>query len=183
MCGILAILDIEEGAESLRENALGMVKKLRHRGPDWSGIFSDEHAILAHERLSIVDIEHGAQPLYNKSKGTVLAVNGEIYNHKELRKGLKQKHDFQTNSDCEVILYLYEEHGPSFVDLLNGIFAFVLYDPENKTYLVARDHIGIVPLYMGHGKDGNLYVSSELKAISETCPKIEDFPPGALLPC
>lgn len=178
MCGILTVLDIKGDARKLRHESLRLVKRLRHRGPDWSGIYSDENAILAHERLAIVDIEHGAQPLVDKKTGRVLAINGEIYNHRELRKGLKKQHDFQTESDCEVILYLYDEYGPACVDMLSGIFAFVLYDPVNKDYLIARDHIGLCPLYMGWDKEGNHWVASELKAISDICPRLEDFTPG-----
>ena len=178
MCGILTILDIKGNHKALRERALMLAKRLRHRGPDWSGIYSDKNAILAHERLAIVDIEHGAQPLYNKKTGAVLAVNGEIYNHKALEGLLKKKHNFQTASDCEVILYLYEEYGADFVKLLNGIFAFVLYDPKNNNFVIGRDHMGIIPLYMGWDKEENIYVASEMKAIVDVCPKIKEFPPG-----
>jgi asparagine synthase (glutamine-hydrolysing) len=178
MCGILTILNIRGQSSELRKKALEMAKKLRHRGPDWSGIFSDEHAILAHERLSIVDVNHGAQPLYYKERGLVLAVNGEIYNHQELRKQLKGTYQFQTNSDCEVILYLYHEYGANFLNMLNGIFAFVLYDQQKKTFMVARDPIGVIPLYRGWDTEGNLYVASEMKAIVHACPKLEEFLPG-----
>ena len=153
MCGILTILGIDptrSNPAELRRQALAMSRKIRHRGPDWSGVYSDDHAILVHERLSIVDVEHGAQPLVDTLKGTVLAVNGEIYNHKELREELKEAHDFQTLSDCEVILYLYDELKPSdFLNRMNGIFAFVLYDPKRETFLIARDPIGVIPLYAG----------------------------------
>ncbi|HBA60109.1 MAG TPA: asparagine synthase B [Elusimicrobia bacterium] len=178
MCGILAILDIKSNAGALRKKALTLVKRLRHRGPDWSGIYSDPNGILLHERLSIVDVEHGAQPLVDRLTGRVLSVNGEIYNHEELRKELKQAHDFQTASDCEPILYLYDEFGPEFVKKMNGIFAFVLYDPAAKEYFISRDPIGVVPLYWGWDREGNLFVSSELKAIADVCPKIDEFPPG-----
>jgi len=182
MCGILAILDIDPGksnAGELRRQALAMARKLRHRGPDWSGIHSDEHAILAHERLSIVDVEHGAQPLVDTLKGTVLSVNGEIYNHKQLRQGLEQPHDFQTLSDCEVILYLYDEAAPrTWLNQMNGIFAFVLHDPRNGTYLIARDPIGVVPMYLGWDRQEHLYVASELKALVGHCERIQEFPPG-----
>jgi asparagine synthase (glutamine-hydrolysing) len=185
MCGILTILDIDPSRCSpadLRRQALGMAKRIRHRGPDWSGIYSDDHAILAHERLSIVDVEHGAQPLVDPAKGTVLAVNGEIYNHRELRRSLREPHDFQTLSDCEVILYLYDELGPKdFLNRMNGIFAFVLYDPRRSTYLVARDPIGINPLYLGWDRHENLYVASEMKALVGTCERIREFPPGHFL--
>ena len=178
MCGILSILNIQDEPDVLRKKTLELVKRIRHRGPDWSGIFNDQRAILAHERLAIVDVDSGAQPLYNTKTGAVLAVNGEIYNHRDLRKTLKETHDFQTQSDCEVILYLYEELGPSFVNQLNGIFAFVLYDPQNNTFMIARDHIGIVPLYWGWDEKGQVYVASELKAIVDVCKKVEEFPPG-----
>jgi len=178
MCGIFTILEIKGEVDSLRKTALEQVKLIRHRGPDWSGIYSDANAILAHERLSIVDVATGAQPLMSNKTGCVLAVNGEIYNHKELRKTLKDNHDFKTNSDCEVILYLYEERGVDFLKDLNGIFAFVLYDPQKKTYLIARDHIGIIPLYTGRDKNGNLFVASEMKALHDICVLLNDFPPG-----
>ena len=178
MCGILCVLDIKDDPGGLRKKALGQVKKLRHRGPDWSGVYSDDRAVLCHERLAIVDMEHGAQPLVDRGSGRVLAVNGEIYNHKELSRALKKPHDFQTASDCEPILYLYDEEGPAFLGRMNGIFAFVLYDPGRGEYLIARDPIGVVPLYWGRDKDGNLYVASEMKAIADVCVKVEQFPPG-----
>ena len=182
MCGILTILNLDASrshSAELRKLALSMAKKLRHRGPDWSGIYSDEHAILAHERLSIVDVEHGAQPLLDPLTGNVLAVNGEIYNHKELRAGLKGRHEFQTASDCEVILYLYDETSPrDFLNRMNGIFAFVLYDPRHNSYLVARDPIGVVPLYVGWDRQDHMYVASEMKALVGHCERIREFPPG-----
>ena len=148
MCGLVTILNIDptrSNSGELRKLALSMAKKIRHRGPDWSGIYSDERAILAHERLSIVDVEHGAQPLVDTLKGSVLAVNGEIYNHKDLRRELKHEHDFQTASDCEVILYLYDELPPKdFLNRMNGIFGFVLYDPKRESFLIARDPIGVI---------------------------------------
>ena len=178
MCGILCVLDIKDDAPGLRKKALSQVKKLRHRGPDWSGVYSDDRAVLCHERLAIVDMEHGAQPLTDKLTGRVLAVNGEIYNHEELARTLKKPHDFLTGSDCEPILYLYDEEGPDFIGRMNGIFAFALFDPKTGEYLIARDPIGVVPLYWGRDKDGNLYVASEMKAILDVCPKVEQFPPG-----
>jgi len=182
MCGILTILGIDpvrSNPAELRRQALAMARKLRHRGPDWSGIYSDDHAILVHERLSIVDVEHGAQPLIDTLQGTVLAVNGEIYNHKELRQGLRQAHDFQTLSDCEVILYLYDELKPrDFLNRMNGIFGFVLYDPKRETYLIARDPIGVIPLYVGWDRYENLYVASEMKALVGHCDRIREVPPG-----
>jgi asparagine synthase (glutamine-hydrolysing) len=182
MCGILTILDIDparSNAAELRRQALAMARKIRHRGPDWSGIYSDDRAILVHERLSIVDVEHGAQPLVDTLQGTVLAVNGEIYNHKELRRDLREPHDFQTLSDCEVILYLYDELSPrDFLNRMNGIFAFVLYDPKRETYLIARDPIGVIPLYLGWDREDRLYVASEMKALVGQCERIREFPPG-----
>lgn len=183
MCGIFAVLDIKSNPAELRRLALSQVKKIRHRGPDWTGVYSNNNAVLCHERLAIVDVMSGAQPLIDSENQTALAVNGEIYNHQELRAQLKNEHPFQTNSDCEVILYLYQEHGPNFLNMLSGIFAFVLYDAKQKTYLIARDHIGIVPLYMGWDSLGNLFVSSELKALSEICKTIEEFPPGHYYTC
>lgn len=179
MCGILALLELAGDPQQLRKDALSLVKKIRHRGPDWSGVYSDDHAILCHERLAIVDVMSGAQPLVDQTTGAVLAVNGEIYNHVELRnQELAKVHDFQTQSDCEVLLYLYDEYGAEFLNKINGIFAFVLYDKVRGTYLIARDHIGIVPLYMGWDQHGTLYVSSELKAIVDVCKVVEEFPPG-----
>ena len=162
----------------LRPQVLQMSKTIRHRGPDWSGIFSNDNAVLAHERLAIVDPRSGKQPLYSKDGKLVLAVNGEIYNHREIRKKFEGKYDFLTQSDCEVILALYREKGPAFLEDLNGIFAFALYDIENNRFLIGRDHIGIIPLYQGWDKDGAYYVASELKALEGYCEKIEEFLPG-----
>jgi len=178
MCGIVAVLDLKVDAKELRSQVLEMSKKIRHRGPDWSGIYCGVKAILAHERLAIVDPQSGGQPLYSKDKKLVLAVNGEIYNHQQLRKQLEGEYEFQTKSDCEVILALYRKKGPKFIEDLNGIFGFVLYDVENDSYLIARDHIGIIPLYIGWDKSGNFYVASELKALEGYCNKIDLFLPG-----
>ncbi len=178
MCGIVAIFGYNENTGVVRERAIKMAAMIRHRGPDWSGVYADRHAVLAHERLSIVDVEHGAQPLIDKRTGNVLAVNGEIYNHRELRKRLKRRHEWQTKSDCEVILYLYDEYGPGFIGMLSGIFAFALYDKRSGGYLIARDHIGIEPLYIGWDNAGALYVASEMKAIVGRCRKLKEFPPG-----
>ncbi len=178
MCGIVCAFELKKSAEELRPQLLEMSKCLRHRGPDWSGIFNNENAILAHERLAIVDPTSGKQPLFSADKNLVLAANGEIYNHLELREQFKDNYEFQTKSDCEVILALYKEKGTSFLDELNGIFGFALYDVENNSYLIARDHMGIIPLYMGWDKDGTFYVASELKALEGVCTKIELFPPG-----
>ncbi len=181
MCSIFGILDIKTGADALRPKALEYSRLLRHRGPDWSGIYNNDNAILVHERLSIVDTEHGAQPLYNEDKTNVLAVNGEIYNHKALEADLTVDFDFKTASDCEVILPLYKEHGVDFVDKLQGMFAFILYDATTNSYLIARDHIGIIPLYTGYDGDGNFYVASEMKALMPICKTVSEFPPGHIL--
>ncbi|USH03347.1 asparagine synthase B [Grimontia kaedaensis] len=178
MCSVFGILDIKSDASALRESALEMSKKLRHRGPDWSGIYSSERAILAHERLAIVGLNSGAQPLYSPDGKVVLAVNGEIYNHKEIRARYEGKYEFQTDSDCEVILALYQDKGADLLEELNGIFAFALYDEEKDEYLIGRDHIGIIPLYQGYDEHGNYYVASEMKALVPVCKTISEFPPG-----
>ncbi len=180
MCGIIAVFDIKGNTQALRPQVLDMSKKIRHRGPDWSGIFCDENVLLAHERLAIVDPQSGGQPLYSDDKNLILAVNGEIYNHMDLRKDLTD-YNFLTKSDCEVILALYRKKGPAFLEDLNGIFAFALYDKENDCYLIARDHMGIIPLYMGWDKYGQFYVASELKALEGVCNHIKEFPPGHYL--
>jgi len=177
MCGIIGAFDLKVKSQDLRAQVLEMSKKVRHRGPDWSGIFSSDKAILAHERLAIVDPKSGKQPLFSEDGTVVLAVNGEIYNHRELREQLPNYH-FSTNSDCEVILALYQEKGISFIEDLNGIFAFALYDTAKDVYLIARDHIGIIPLYIGWDIKGNFYVASELKALEGTCNNIQEFKPG-----
>ncbi|QBG34689.1 asparagine synthase B [Litorilituus sediminis] len=181
MCSIFGILDIKTSADALRPKALECSRLLRHRGPDWSGIYNNDNAILVHERLSIVDTEHGAQPLYNDDKSHVLAVNGEIYNHKALAKDLTVDYSFKTGSDCEVILPLYEEFGVEFVDKLQGMFAFCLYNANDNSYLIARDHIGIIPLYTGYDSEGNFYVASEMKALMPICKTVSEFPPGHIL--
>lgn len=178
MCGIAAILNIRKQTPELREKALAMARKIRHRGPDWSGIYCGGSAILAHERLSIVDPQSGGQPLYSPDKKVVLAVNGEIYNHREIRKEYAGKYDFQTGSDCEVILALYQEYGIHFLEKLNGIFAFALYDSEKDEFLIARDPIGVIPLYIGYDSDGKVYCASELKALEGFCERYEPFLPG-----
>lgn len=178
MCGIAAIFNIKEQTSSLRDKALKMAKKIRHHGPDWSGIYCGGSAILAHERLSIVDPESGGQPLYSPDKKQVLAVNGEIYNHRDIRKQFEGKYEFQTGSDCEVILALYREKGINFLEDLNGIFAFALYDEEKDDFLIARDPIGVIPLYIGYDSDGKVYCASELKALEGFCERYEPFLPG-----
>ncbi|WP_166839828.1 asparagine synthase B [Rheinheimera pleomorphica] len=178
MCSIFGVLDIKTDVKAMRQQALQLSKLLRHRGPDWSGVWNNDNAILVHERLAIVDTENGAQPLINDNRNHILAVNGEIYNHKQLEKGLGSPYPFKTRSDCEVILPLYLEHGAAFIDMLQGMFAFILYDAEQNRYLIARDHIGIIPLYYGYDEHGQLFVASELKALVPVCKQIKEFPPG-----
>lgn len=178
MCGIAAIFKIKEQTQELRKKALEMAKKIRHRGPDWSGIYCGGSAILAHERLSIVDPQSGGQPLYSPDKKQILAVNGEIYNHREIRERFKGRYEFQTGSDCEVILALYREKGTDFLEDLSGIFAFALYDEEKDDFLIARDPIGVIPLYIGRDKEGKIYCASELKALEGFCDSYEPFLPG-----
>ncbi len=178
MCGIAAIFNIQEQTPELRSRALRMSQKIRHRGPDWSGIYCGGSAILAHERLSIVDPESGRQPLYSPDGHQVLAVNGEIYNHKDIRSRYAGRYEFQTGSDCEVILALYRDKGIDFLEDLSGIFAFALYDAERDEYLIARDPIGVIPLYIGHDAEGRVYVASELKALEGVCDSYEPFLPG-----
>ena len=178
MCGIVCALDLKQSSDLLRYQVLEMSKKVRHRGPDWNGIHCGKNVLLAHERLAIVDTASGNQQIYSDDKNLILAANGEIYNHQQLRAQLSSDYAFQTNSDCEIILALYKEKGVNFIDDLNGIFGFVLYDEQNDEYLIARDHMGIIPLYMGWDKHGTFYISSELKALEGICNKIEIFPPG-----
>ncbi len=178
MCGIVGLFKSGSNGNTSREQVLAMSKKIRHRGPDWSGVYCTDTVLLAHERLAIVDPKSGGQPLKNKAENLVLAVNGEIYNHQEIRKQLGEKYAFLTQSDCEVILALYQEKGIDFIEELNGMFAFALYEQSNDCYLIARDHMGIIPLYQGWDTEGNHFVASELKALEGVCNKIEVFPPG-----
>lgn len=178
MCGIVSILNIRRQGAELRQKALRMSRKIRHRGPDWSGIYCGKSAILTHERLAIVDPESGGQPLYGPDNRQVLAVNGEIYNHQEIRRRYAGNYEFRTGSDCEVILALYRDKGIDFLEDLNGIFAFVLYDEERDEFLIARDPIGVIPLYIGYDADGTVYVASELKALEGQCDRYEPFLPG-----
>ena len=177
MCGIVAIFNIKQQTAELRAKALSMAKKIRHRGPDWSGIYCGGSAILAHERLSIVDPQSGGQPLYSPDRKQILAVNGEIYNHREIR-GKYADYPFSTGSDCETILALYQKHGIHFLEELNGIFAFALYDEARDEFLIARDPIGVIPLYIGYDEDGTVYCASELKALEGFCDRYEPFLPG-----
>jgi asparagine synthase (glutamine-hydrolysing) len=181
MCGFVGVFDLKVNAQELRSQTLKMSKKIRHRGPDWSGIYCGEKAIMSHERLSIVDVASGKQPLFSKDGNLVLAVNGEIYNHEEIRERYAGKYEFLTKSDCEVILALYQDKGPAFMEDLSGIFAFCLYDKEKDIFMVGRDHIGIIPLYMGWDKMGNFFVASELKALEGYCNTIQEFLPGHYL--
>lgn len=178
MCGIVSIFNIKNQTPELRQKALAMSKKIRHRGPDWSGIYCGKSAILCHERLSIVDPESGRQPLFAPDNKQVLAVNGEIYNHRTIRQAYAEKYDFQTGSDCEVVLALYRDKGVNFLEDLNGIFAFALYDEEKDDFLIARDPIGVIPLYIGFDANGTVYCASELKALEGFCERYEPFLPG-----
>ncbi len=178
MCGIVSIFNIKKQTHELRDKALRMSQKIRHRGPDWSGIYCGGSAILAHERLSIVDPESGGQPLFSPDRKVVLAVNGEIYNHQEIRRQYAGRYDFQTGSDCEVILALYRDKGIDFLENISGIFAFALYDEEKDAFLIARDPIGVIPLYIGYDSDATVYVASELKALEGQCERYEPFLPG-----
>lgn len=180
MCGIVGAFDLKQPSATLRPQVLEMAKRIRHRGPDWSGIYSAERAILAHERLAIVDPKSGSQPLFSPDGQVVLAVNGEIYNHQNLRNSLPN-YQFSTASDSEVVLALYLEKGPAFIEELNGIFGFALYDGRSDTFLIARDHMGIIPLYYGKDEFGQLFVSSELKSLEGFCVEMQQFPPGHYL--
>lgn len=180
MCGIICAFDIRENPEELRARVLEMAKCIRHRGPDWSGVYASEKGIMAHERLAIVDPTSGKQPLFNADRTLVLAANGEIYNHMELRKQFPD-YPFRTLSDCEIILAMYEKKGPAFLDEMNGIFGFAIYDTVRDEYFIARDHMGIIPLYIGWDVNGTFYVASELKALEGICVKIQLFPPGHYL--
>ena len=180
MCGFIGIYDSKAGRQATREKGLKMSSRIRHRGPDWSGVYSSERCTLCHERLAIVDPLSGGQPLYSPDRKQILAVNGEIYNHKSIREEFKGRYEFQTGSDCEVILALYREYGNSFLDRLNGIFAFALYDEEKQCYLSARDPVGVIPLFIGFDECGTVYVASEMKALEGMCERYEPFLPGHL---
>ncbi|KAK1269290.1 Asparagine synthetase [glutamine-hydrolyzing] 2 [Acorus gramineus] len=179
MCGILAVLGCSDTSLSKRTRIIELSRRLRHRGPDWSGLHCFQDCYLAHQRLAIVDPTSGDQPLYNEDKTIVVTVNGEIYNHEQLREKLKS-HKFRTGSDCEVIAHLYEEYGENFVEMLDGMFSFVLLDTRNNTFIAARDPIGITPLYMGWGLDGSIWFASEMKALSDDCERFTTFLPGHL---
>lgn len=181
MCSIFGIFDLQPGddLQLLRRESLEASQRQRHRGPDWSGVYVDDGAILVHERLAIVDPAGGSQPLLSEDGQLVLAVNGEIYNHTQLKAELKQPYAFQTGSDCEVINALYREDKPaSFLNRLNGIFAFALWDKGAHRVIIARDPIGVCPLYWGHDKEGRLRVASEMKSLADACADVAQFPPG-----
>jgi asparagine synthase (glutamine-hydrolysing) len=178
MCSIFGVLQIRQDLKSVRKMALRQSRLLRHRGPDWSGIYAAGNAVLAHERLAIVDVNTGAQPILSESGRQALAVNGEIYNHQPIRESYAGKYEFRTESDCEVILPLYLEHGTDFLEELNGMFAFCLYDEAKDFWMMARDPIGIIPLYYGHDEHGQLFVASEMKALMAVCNQVHEFPPG-----
>jgi len=180
MCGILAVLGCADWSQAKRARVLSCSRRLKHRGPDWSGLFQCEGNFLAQQRLAVVSPLSGDQPLYNEDRTVVVVANGEIYNHKKIRKQFAGKHAFTTGSDCEVIIPLYEEYGENFVNMLDGVFAFVLYDTRNNTYMAARDAVGVNPLYIGWGSDGAVWIASEMKALHDDCPKFELFPPGHL---
>jgi len=183
MCGIFAIFGLKD-CQAMRKQAVDLAKLLRHRGPDWSGVYCKAGTIIAHERLAIVDPLSGDQPLLNEAGDVVLGVNGEIYNHDELRDKLEArapgKHKFLTKSDCEILLHLYIEDGPDFLSKneICGMFAFAIWDARNQTYLFARDTVGIIPLYMGFGQDGTVQVASELKTLHRSCSRYNEFAPG-----
>ncbi|KAL6905784.1 hypothetical protein ACP4OV_003385 [Aristida adscensionis] len=181
MCGILAVLGCaDESSQAKRARVLELSRRLKHRGPDWSGLRQVGDCYLSHQRLAIIDPASGDQPLYNEDQTVVLAVNGEIYNHEDLRRNQLAAHKFRTGSDCEVIAHLYEEHGEEFVDMLDGVFSFVLLDTRDRTFVAARDAVGVTPLYIGWGIDGSVWVSSEMKALNDECEHFEVFPPGHL---
>ncbi|KAJ0539371.1 Asparagine synthetase [glutamine-hydrolyzing] [Helianthus annuus] len=179
MCGILALLGCSDDSQAKRFRVLELSRRLKHRGPDWSGLYQHGDNYLSHQRLAVIDPASGDQPLYNEDETVVVTVNGEIYNHMELREKLTG-HKFKTGSDCDVIAHLYEEHGENFVDMLDGMFSFVLLDTRDNSYLVARDAIGITSLYIGWGLDGSVWISSELKGLNDDCEHFEVFPPGHL---
>jgi len=178
MCSIFGVLEVRQDLNTVRQMALRQSRLLRHRGPDWSGIYSADHAVLAHERLSIVDVNTGAQPILSESGRQALAVNGEIYNHQAIRDRFEGRYAFRTHSDCEVILPLYLEHGTDFLEHISGMYAFCLYDEERDVWMMARDPIGIIPLYYGHDANGQLFVASEMKALMDVCNQVHEFPPG-----
>ena len=178
MCSIFGVLEIRQDLKTVRNMALRQSRLLRHRGPDWSGIYASDNAVLAHERLAIVDVNTGAQPILSESGRQALAVNGEIYNHQPIREAFAGRYAFRTESDCEVILPLYLEHGTDFLEELGGMFAFCLYDEDKDFWMMARDPIGIIPLYYGHDEHGQLFVASEMKALMDVCNQVHEFPPG-----
>ena len=181
MCGILAVLNSTDDSVAMRAKILALSRRQRHRGPDWSGMHQFGNHFLAHERLAIIDPASGDQPLYNEAKNIWVTVNGEIYNYKTLRQDILKKHPAKkmaTNSDCEVISHLYEEHGEAVASMLDGFFAFVVLDERTNSFYVARDPIGVTCLYIGWGKDGSTWLSSEMKCLKDDCTSFKQFPPG-----
>jgi asparagine synthase (glutamine-hydrolysing) len=182
MCSIFGVLNLRQDLKLVRKMALRQTRLMRHRGPDWSGIYTAPNAVLAHERLAIVDVNTGAQPILSETGRQALAVNGEIYNHQAIREYFDGRYKFRTESDCEVILPLWLEHGAddlqSMFDRLSGMYAFCLYDEERDSWLIARDPIGIMPLYFGHDEQGQLFVASEMKALMDVCVEVQEFPQG-----
>ncbi|MBC7991133.1 MAG: asparagine synthase B [Luteimonas sp.] len=182
MCSILGVFDLRPGADlaALRPLALSLSARQRHRGPDWSGVYAGKSALLVHERLAIVDPAGGAQPLLSADRQLVLAVNGEIYNHRDLEHSLAHAYAMQTGSDCEVINALYRDDADigAWLNRLNGIFAFALWDESRQRCVIARDPIGVCPMYWGHDADGRLWVASEMKALVRVCEDVAAFPPG-----
>jgi asparagine synthase (glutamine-hydrolysing) len=178
MCSIFGVLELRQDLKFVRKMALRQSRLMRHRGPDWSGIYAADNAVLAHERLSIVDVNTGAQPIMSESGRQALAVNGEIYNHQDIRDRFESRYRFRTQSDCEVILPLYLEKGTDFLEEISGMYAFCLYDEDRDFWMMARDPIGIIPLYYGHDQHGQLFVASEMKALIEVCNQVHEFPPG-----
>ena len=178
MCSIFGMFDLHPGDDllALRQQALALSQRQRHRGPDWSGVYVAPEVILVHERLAIVDPASGSQPLRSRDGRLALAVNGEIYNHRELRAA--SDYDFTTGSDCEVINALYLAGEADLANKLNGMFAFALWDGESRRYLIARDPVGVCPLYWGHDAQGRLLVASELKSLSGVCADVAEFPAG-----
>eukprot|EP00249_Psilotum_nudum_P008395 c21247_g1_i2 orf=3-953(-) len=178
MCGILAVLRCQDNSHAKRSRILELSRRLRHRGPDWSGLHQEDNNFLAHERLAIIDPASGDQPLYSEDKKIIVTVNGEIYNHEKLKSTVKHEYHFWTQSDCEVIAHLYEDFGEEMVSYLDGMFSFVLLDNHDNNFIAARDPIGITPLYIGWGLDGSVWFASEMKALKDDCVRFEVFPPG-----
>ncbi|MEW5307978.1 MAG: hypothetical protein WDW36_010344 [Sanguina aurantia] len=181
MCGILAVLNATDDSPAMRAKILTLSRRQRHRGPDWSGMHQHANHFLAHERLAIIDPASGDQPLFNEDKSIIVTVNGEIYNYQALRADMQAAHPnrkFATNSDCEVISHLYEDHGEAVASMLDGFFSFVVLDSRTNTFYAARDPLGVTCLYIGWGRDGSVWLSSEMKCLKDDCARFQQFPPG-----